>query len=284
MQFLGDRIACKPNLRVTRRVVVSGALGLGGAALLCAPAAAQSRLGTSRILGVNAGLSVGLKSYPRTLDLAPGEVVLTFDDGPGPQTGRVLDMLRAEGVRATFFLIGRNAQAQPSLVRRMVAEGHCVAHHTLSHPWTLRERSFAAGIAEISAGVAAVETAAYGASGFTTESGAARMPFFRYPGFADRPDLNDWLAARGFTVFGADVWASDWNLMTHEVQLSLVMQRLKAQQSGILLLHDPVPQTVAMLPAFLATLREGGYRIVHLSPGTGATDLREAGRGWRRQA
>lgn len=267
-----------------RELLAAGAaaLALGGPGP--AFASPRTQLGTSRILGVGAGLSVGLKSYPRTLDLAPGEVVLTFDDGPGPQTGRVLDMLRGEGVRATFFLIGRNAQAEPGLVRRMVAEGHCVAHHSLTHPWTLRERSFAAGIAEVSAGVAAVETAAYSASGFTPESGAARVPFFRYPGFADRPDLNDWLAARGFTIFGADMWASDWNPMAPDAQLSLVMQRLKAQQSGILLLHDPVPQTVAMLPAFLAALREGGYRIVHLSPGTGAIDLREAGRGWRRQA
>ena len=268
---------CK--MRLSRRALLSAGAGL---ALSGVPLVAQARLGTSRIVPVGSGLSLGLKSYPRTLDLAPGEVVLTLDDGPGPQTGRVLDILRAEGVRATFFLIGRNAQAQPGLVRRMVSEGHCVAHHTLSHPWTLRERSLAAGLADISAGIEAVEVAAYGASRFA-DSGA-RVPFFRYPGFADRADLNDWLMAREFTIFGADVWASDWNAMLPEVQLSLIMRRLKTERGGILLLHDPVPQTVEMLPAFLAALREGGYRIVHLAPGSGATGLREAGPGWRRQA
>ena len=152
------------NACFSRRALLSAGAGLVLSGL---PAVAQARLGTSRIIQVGSGLSLRLKSYPRTPDLAPGEVVLTFDDGPGPQTGRLLDILRAEGVRATFFLIVRNAQAQPGLVRRMVADGHCIAHHTLSHPWTLRERSFTAGIAEVSAGIAAVETAAYGASGFT---------------------------------------------------------------------------------------------------------------------
>ena len=69
-------------------------------------------LGTARVLDVDAATTprVGRKQFPQTLPLAPKEVVLTFDDGPWPgTTERVLDALRQECVRATFFLIGRNA-------------------------------------------------------------------------------------------------------------------------------------------------------------------------------
>ena len=73
---------------------------------------------------------VGRKHFPQTLPLAPKEVVLTFDDGPEPgTTGRVLDALKRECVRASFFLLGRSAAAHPALARRELAEGHTVAHH-----------------------------------------------------------------------------------------------------------------------------------------------------------
>ncbi|GAA0826644.1 polysaccharide deacetylase family protein [Streptosporangium amethystogenes subsp. fukuiense] len=60
-------------------------------------------------------------------------VALTYDDGPGPETSRLLDILRAHGARATFFSLGSNASARPDLLRRMRDEGHLVANHTWSH-------------------------------------------------------------------------------------------------------------------------------------------------------
>jgi peptidoglycan/xylan/chitin deacetylase (PgdA/CDA1 family) len=63
-----------------------------------------------------------------------GRVALTFDDGPtAPFTAGILDVLRAQDVKATFFVIGKNAQRWPELVRRMHDEGHVVANHTYSH-------------------------------------------------------------------------------------------------------------------------------------------------------
>ena len=74
---------------------------------------------------------IRLGAYVRSLcrNRAAGRVVaLTFDDGPDPeQTPRVLDTLRAHGVRATFFLIGSKAELHPEIVRRMAAEGHAIA-------------------------------------------------------------------------------------------------------------------------------------------------------------
>ncbi len=63
-----------------------------------------------------------------------GAVALTFDDGPGPETAPILDLLKREGVRATFFLCGANVEQYPELARRIGEEGHEVGNHTYHHP------------------------------------------------------------------------------------------------------------------------------------------------------
>ncbi len=220
-------------------------------------------LGTERILAVDAATTprVGRKSFPQTLPLRPREVVLTFDDGPWPgTTPRVLDALKAECTRATFFLLGRNTSAYPQLARREIAEGHTVASHTFSHP-LLDKMPIAAAITEIDRGFSAVDGALYGQS---TET--PRTPFFRFPGFASTPALLDYLERRGIVVFGADLWASDWNPQTPDQQLQLVLGRLAASHGGIVLFHDTRAQTAAMIPQFLRALKNGGYAVVHVVP------------------
>jgi peptidoglycan/xylan/chitin deacetylase (PgdA/CDA1 family) len=65
----------------------------------------------------------------------PNELALTFDDGPDPDwTPKILDILKAKGVHASFFIIGDSAQAYPDLVQRVLAEGHDVGNHTFTHP------------------------------------------------------------------------------------------------------------------------------------------------------
>ncbi|MCR4394373.1 MAG: polysaccharide deacetylase family protein, partial [Dehalococcoidales bacterium] len=62
------------------------------------------------------------------------EIALTFDDGPNePYTSQILDVLKAENVQATFFLIGKNVELYPDVARRIVAEGHVIGNHTYSH-------------------------------------------------------------------------------------------------------------------------------------------------------
>ena len=220
-------------------------------------------LGTARVLNVSAAATprVGRKHFPATLPLAPKEVVLTFDDGPWPgPTTKVLDALKHECVRATFFLLGRNAAANPALAQRELAEGHTIGHHTFAHP-LLSHMSLAAADAEVDRGIAAVERAVYGDA-----RAKPHTPFFRFPGFAASPALLDRMAARGLVVFGADLWASDWNPMSPGQELQLVLARLDATHGGIVLFHDTKSQTAAMLPAFLRALKAKGYRIVHMVP------------------
>jgi peptidoglycan-N-acetylglucosamine deacetylase len=218
-------------------------------------------LGTERVLSVDAATTprVGRKHFPQTLPLAPKEVVLTFDDGPeSGSTGRVLDTLKRECVRASFFLLGRSALSRKELARRELAEGHTVAHHTYAHP-LLDRMPVAAAEAEIDRGFAAVDTALYGEAGRMPAT-----PFFRFPGFASSPALLDRLERRGIVVFGADLWAGDWKPMTPEQQLKVVMERIESTRGGIVLFHDTKSQTAAMLPAFLRALKRGGYRVVHV--------------------
>jgi peptidoglycan/xylan/chitin deacetylase (PgdA/CDA1 family) len=220
-------------------------------------------LGTARTLAVDAATlpRVGRKHFPQTLPLAPKEVVLTFDDGPEPgTTARILDTLKRECVQASFFLLGRSALAHPELVRRERAEGHTVAHHTFSHP-LLDRMPLAAAQAEMDRGFGAVDSALYGRTG-----GAPETPFFRFPGFASSPALLDWLQQRGILVFGADLWASDWNPMSPDQELRQVLSRLEAAGRGIVLFHDTKSQTAAMLPAFLWALKSRGYSIVKVVP------------------
>ena len=189
----------------------------------------KDALGTSRVLRVDPATSprVGLKSFPQTLALEDHEVVLTFDDGPWPgTTPKVLAALAHECVLATFFLIGRPASEHPELVRRIAAQGHTIAHHTWSHP-NIKYLKPDAAAAEIDKGVAAVEKALHGTA--TTNPSA---PFFRYPYFEMTPATLDLLQKCGIAVFGADLWASDWQPMKPAQQLKLLTERLQIARKG----------------------------------------------------
>ena len=229
-------------------------------------------------------LHLGLETYPQTLGLKDREVVLTFDDGPSPATTpRVLDALKAQCVHATFFLVGRRTEADPELARRELAEGHTIGHHSMTHPYfTLRGFDEASAERDIDAGVLADEVALYGKQAGTAAH--PHTPFFRFPGFADTPALLGDLDARHYVVFGADLWAADWIRMSPAFERAHVLDLLEKapHHNGIILFHDTVPSTAAMLPGLLAELRKRGYTIVHVvhDPTAPAPPLTKAGPGW----
>jgi len=228
-------------------------------------------------VGTMGGLQLGLKTYPQTLQLADHEIVLTFDDGPVPgTTDRVLDALEKQCVKATFFVIGRNAEAHPALLRREYQDGDTIGHHSYSHPaQTLRLLPDAAARTDIDRGFAAVDRILFGTAG-----PEPRVPFFRFPGFADTPALISWLAGRNIAVFGTDFWAFDWLDMTPAQELQIVLRKLEQEKHGILLLHDARHSTALMLPALLSELKKRGFKIVHLVPGGGEPPLEAAPAGW----
>jgi peptidoglycan/xylan/chitin deacetylase (PgdA/CDA1 family) len=249
---------------IRRLILVPAVLSLLSAAAVAAPCPGKPEtLGTERILEVSAATTprIGRKHFPNTLPLGAKELVLTFDDGPWPgTTPKILEALAAECVRASFFMLGQHAEAAPQLARRVLAEGHTVAHHTYSHP-ILDKLSTDAAEAEINRGFNADDFAVFG-----QRRNEPATPFFRFPGFASTPALLERMQRRNIVVFGADLWASDWVTMTPERQFELIMARTEQTGRGIVLFHDTREQTAAMLPRYLRELKRRGYKIVHVIP------------------
>jgi peptidoglycan/xylan/chitin deacetylase (PgdA/CDA1 family) len=257
------------TIRTIALALIGALTGTLAAALIPLAAIAEpcpgnpNALGTERVLEVDAKTTprIGRKHFQTTLPLRKKELVLTFDDGPWHgTTPKVLDALKHECVRATFFLLGKNAEAAPALARRILAEGHTVGHHTYAHP-VLDKLTLAKAEAEINHGIEEDDYAVYG-----QRRNEPLVPFFRFPGFASTKPLLDRMADRDIVVFGADVWASDWDPMTPEQQLNLILNRVEQVGSGIVLFHDTKIQTAAMIPDFLRELKKRGFHIVHTVP------------------
>ena len=126
---------------IAASVLLASLIGIGTAGAAECPTGA---LGVSRTLVVDPSehARLGSMQYSESLPLKDHEVVLTFDDGPlPPYTNRVLDTLASECVKATFFMVGRMVQAYPAVVRRVYNEGHTIANHSQTHPFTFHKMS-----------------------------------------------------------------------------------------------------------------------------------------------
>src|SRR3954463_3761918 len=220
-------------------------------------------LGTSRTLVVDPREHprIGTMQYAETLPLQDHEVVLTFDDGPlPPHSGKVLDILASQCVKATFFIIGRMARSFPEGVRKIRDAGHSIGTHTQNHPLTMNRMPIERARQEIDDGIAATEAALGRAGGMA--------PFFRIPGLLRAEAVEDYLASKGIQTWSADFPADDWHHISPARVYEIAIRRLEAKGKGILLLHDIQGRTVAALPRILETLKARGYRIVHVVPAT----------------
>jgi peptidoglycan/xylan/chitin deacetylase (PgdA/CDA1 family) len=220
-------------------------------------------LGTSRTLVVDPREHprIGTMQYAETLPLQDHEVVLTFDDGPlPPHSAQVLDILAAQCVKATFFIIGRMARSFPDGVRKVRDAGHSIGTHSQNHPLSMNRMPIERARQEIDDGIAAT-TAALG-------DGGGLAPFFRIPGLLRAEAVENYLASKGIQTWSADFPADDWRHVSSARVYDLAMKRLEAKGKGILLLHDIQARTVAALPRILHELKVRGYRIVHVVPAT----------------
>ena len=220
-------------------------------------------IGTSRTIVVDPREHprIGTMQYSETLPLRDHEVVLTFDDGPLPKhSNQVLQILADQCVKATFFLIGSQARANPEGVRKLVAAGHTIGTHSQNHPLTFQKMPVEKAQQEIEEGIASVSAA------LTDQS--ALSPFFRIPGLLRADGVENYLASRGIQLWSADFLADDWHRISSARVHDLAIKRLEANGKGILLLHDIQARTAGALPAILRDLKARGYRIVHVVAAT----------------
>jgi peptidoglycan/xylan/chitin deacetylase (PgdA/CDA1 family) len=204
---------------------------------------------------------LGTMQYPETLPLRDHEVVLTFDDGPLPRNSdQVLQTLADNCVKATFFLIGEQARANPEGVRKLAAAGHTIGTHSQTHPLTFHKMPIEQAEKQINDGIASATAA--------LSDPTAIAPFFRIPGLLRADGVEEYLAGRGIQVWSADFLADDWHRISPARVYDLAMKRLEAHGKGILLLHDIQARTAAALPKILQTMKARGYKIVHVVPAT----------------
>jgi peptidoglycan/xylan/chitin deacetylase (PgdA/CDA1 family) len=161
----------------------------------------------------------------------PGELALTFDDGPNPAwTPRLLEVLASHDVQATFFLVGRYAQAEPGLVRRIVAAGHLIGNHSWSHP----------NLALASASRVREELAR--TSETLEEIAGAPVRFFRPPFGARRPVVFREAASLGMTPVLWNAMTSDWSEPSADKIAERLTRRIdrlqQRRQSANIVLHD----------------------------------------------
>ncbi|SDK00396.1 Peptidoglycan/xylan/chitin deacetylase, PgdA/CDA1 family [Bradyrhizobium lablabi] len=258
------------SVGVRHRGRISAALCLSVLALIPAQRASAAdcpghpdALGTSRTLVVDPREYpiIGTMQYAKTLPLQDHEVVLTFDDGPIPKNSyQVLQILADQCVKATFFLVGAQARANPGGVRKVRDAGHTVATHTQNHPSNMQRMPIDRAQKEIDDGIASVTAA--------LADGTGPAPFFRIPGLGRNDAIETYAESKGIQVWSADFPADDWRRVSPQRVYDLAIQRLEAKGKGILLLHDIQARTVAALPKILQTLKARGYRIVHVVPAT----------------
>jgi peptidoglycan/xylan/chitin deacetylase (PgdA/CDA1 family) len=173
-------------------------------------------------------------------------VALTFDDGPGPWTPRILDALDRAGARATFFVLGQQVRGREGVMRRMLRSGHAIANHSYSH-------------ANLSGGglrqLASTQRAIARPTGYSP-------CLFRAPYGAVSRTLISQARGLGMLTIQWDVDTNDWRLPGAG---TIRARAISVRPGSIVLMHDaggPRGQTLAAVPGIVATLRARGYRLV----------------------
>ncbi|MFD5190094.1 polysaccharide deacetylase family protein [Streptomyces sp. NPDC058357] len=178
-------------------------------------------------------------------------VNITIDDGPDPTwTPQVLQLLKDNGVKATFCMVGTQAQAYPDLVKAVVAGGHRLCNHTVSHDTSMDKKSEAYQSQQILDAERMI----------TKASGGVRPQYYRAPGGAFTPYSRHLAASRGMRPLGWNVDTKDFEHPGVDAMVATVKSEIS--NGPTVLFHDAGgdrSQTLAALREVLPWLRQQGY-------------------------
>ncbi len=210
-------------------------------------------------IGEESGQIAGFRG-DKVLGLQDKEIVLTFDDGPKPGvTDKILDLLKKECLKATFMLVGQQAQQYPDLVKRIAAEGHTVGYHSWSHK-RFTEIPYGDMEYEVAMGVNAVDKAL--APDYVASN------FFRFPHLARNEPAEHIAHSHDLIVLETSFMVPDWlpTITAQEIHDQMMGQIRMGGENGVLILHDVFDHTAEALPLILASLKKEGYTIAHIVP------------------
>jgi peptidoglycan/xylan/chitin deacetylase (PgdA/CDA1 family) len=216
----------------------------------------NNALGVSRVVEIDTtgGPGFGFEHFKQYDFLQPGEVVLTFDDGPWPHnTAEVLAALAANCTKAIFFPIGEHTMWAPEILKQVAAGGHTIGSHTWSHK-DLSKLSFEDSKVEIEKGISAVRWGL----------GYPASPFFRFPALRHPPEDVTYLGQRNIAIFSTDMDSFDFKIHKPDQVIASVLAKLKKNGKGIVLMHDFQRATADAAPELLKQLKSNGYRVVFM--------------------
>ncbi|MEU9731725.1 polysaccharide deacetylase family protein [Streptomyces sp. NPDC048002] len=235
--------------------IAAAALGVtvlaGGASVWTAQARAVSSAGSPEVSASATPTEQVDRSIAHASDKGARGVNITIDDGPDPVwTPQMLDLLEEYGVKATFCMVGTQAQAHPDLVKRVVAAGHRLCDHSVSHDTTMDNKSRPYQKQQI-----------LDAERMITEaSGGVRPMYYRAPGGAFTPYSRSVAAAQGMRPLGWNVDTKDFEQPGADAIVATVQRELP--NGPTLLFHDAGgdrAQTVEALRRIIPMLKEQGY-------------------------
>jgi peptidoglycan/xylan/chitin deacetylase (PgdA/CDA1 family) len=219
---------------------------------------ALSPIFTSHVLLCYAALTPNCQWWGpvvRSFATSEAELWLTIDDGPSEQTAHILDLLDQQNVRATFFVVGARAEAQPHLITEILTRGHEVANHTFTHPsawlWLAGPQTIARQLDRCAAILR------------STPQRPAR--FFRAPAGLKSPFLHPVVRARGLQLIGWSARGFD-TLRRTPAKIARTITR-DARPGSIILLHEGHHHThVESIAATVQQLHQAGFRFVIPEP------------------
>lgn len=197
-----------------------------------------------------------------TDDTTTKKVYLTFDDGPGSQTGKILDILKKNHVKATFFVTGKEDASSKKIYQRIVKEGHTLAMHSYSHVQDViydSKEAFEKDLKQIN-------RCLYEATGVHTK-------FYRFPGGSSTQNTSlpiqnfiDVLKKNHYLYLDWNVISPDINNAnaTKEQVVTGVMQGVDAYDTAVVLMYDVAdkPMTVKALPSIIKQIKAKNYELL----------------------
>ena len=175
-------------------------------------------------------------------------IALTFDDGPGPHTAHLLDILDQYGAKATFFLIGSKVSSQANVVRNIQARGHQLGNHSWSHPELPK-----LPVDQIAGEIDRTNDAIKQATGVTPA-------ILRPPYGAVNGAVLEQLRLRGMSSILWSVDTRDWADRNSDIVCSRAVAG--ARPGAIILMHDIHQTSVGAVPCILSALKQQGYSFV----------------------